>query len=152
VNARVVIAAGVLAAALLGARLMTPASGSPAAAPSPPAAPADDAPRGMVAFVEGAACPPGWAPAALAAGRLLVGTDEATAVGHAVGTPFDAVEDRGHPHALSAATVALPYKSISAADGGNQSGAASGAQALTGAVEAAPSGLPFIQLTACVSP
>jgi hypothetical protein len=114
--------------------------------------PADDAPRSMVAFVNGASCPPGWAPATIAAGRLLVGTDEATAIGHVVGEPFAALEDRMHTHALDGATIDLPYKSISAADGGNNNGAAAGAQALTGTVEDATSGLPYIQLTACVSP
>jgi hypothetical protein len=114
--------------------------------------PADEAPRAMVAFVNGPACPPGWAPATIAAGRLLVGTDEPTAIGHAVGEPFAAEEDRTHTHALDGATIDLPYKSISAADGSNNNGAAAGAQQLTGTVASATSGLPYIQLTACVSP
>lgn len=114
--------------------------------------PADEAPRGMVAFVDGPSCPSGWTPATIAMGRLLVGTDEATAIGHAVGEPLAALEDRSHTHTLAGATLDLPFKSISAADGGNNNGAAAGAQALTGNVQMASSALPFIQLTACVSP
>lgn len=114
--------------------------------------PVDEAPRGMVAFVNGPSCPPGWAPATIAAGRLLVGTDETTAIGHVIGEPFAALEDRMHTHALDGATIDLPYKSISAADGSNANGAAAGAQQLTGTVDDATSGLPYIQLTACVSP
>ncbi len=158
---RLAIAGAGLAVALFGLWTMTPPSRAeapgaaetanvPANTPAP--TPADDVPRGMVAFVDGAACPPGWAPATLAAGRLLVGTDQAGTVGHVVGTPLAALEDRGHGHGLTGANLALPYKSISAADGGNQAGAASGPQPLAGTVEDSASGLPFAQLTACVSP
>ena len=109
-------------------------------------------PRGMVAFTTGAGCPSGWAPAAVAAGRLLVGTDQLDVVGRTVGEPLAAEEDRVHGHGAGAATLALPYKSISAADGGNQQGAGAGAQPLTATVDGATSGLPFVQLTACVAP
>lgn len=144
------------AVAVCGAWAMTSsANSSPPAAASPapaPVAPADEAPRGMVAFVEGPSCPTGWTPATIAAGRVLVGTDQATAVGRVVGEPLAAEEDRTHEHALTGATLALPYKSISAADGGNNAGASSGPQPVTGTVAPATSGLPFVQLTACVSP
>jgi len=148
------------AVAVCGAWVMTPSahssshSSAHSSAPAAPApvAPADEAPRGMVAFVEGPSCPAGWAPATIASGRVLVGTDQATAVGRIVGEPLAAEEDRTHAHALTGATLALPYKSISAADGGNQNGAASGPQPVTGTVAPATSGLPFVQLTACVSP
>jgi hypothetical protein len=131
---------------------MTPGSSAAAPVATAAVAPADEAPRGMVAFVDGNACPDGWAPATIAFGRLLVGTDQMTAVGRTVGEPLTAEEDRAHDHALTGATLSLPYKSISAADGGNNAGAASGAQPLTGAVAAAPTGLPFVQLLTCVSP
>jgi hypothetical protein len=135
---------------------MAPVASAPVAsvhaAPSPSVVPADEAPRGMVAFVAGPSCPSGWAPATIAAGRLLVGTDQTMAVGRVVGEPLTPEEDRTHGHELTGAALSLPYKSISAADGGNQSGASSGAQPVTGTVDAATSGLPFAQLTACVAP
>lgn len=155
---RLAIAGSSVAMALCGLWIMTPASRAEAPltgetpSPAPVATPADDVPRGMVAFVDGGACPAGWAPATIAAGRLLVGTDVAGAVGHVVGTPLAALEDRGHGHPMTGANLALPYKSISAADGSNQNGASAGAQPLTGTVASAASGLPFAQLTACVSP
>jgi hypothetical protein len=139
------------AAALCGAWVMAPVA-SVHATPGIQVVPADDAPRGMVAFVDGPGCPTGWATATIAAGRLLVGTDQMTAVGRVVGEPLAAEEDRTHGHELTGATLALPYKSVSAGDGGNNSGASSGAQPVTGTVAAAPSGLPFAQLTACVAP
>ncbi len=124
--------------------------------PVPPAASAAvaaaEAPRGMVAFVAGAACPPGWQVSTLAAGRVLVGTDRAEAVGRVVGEPLGAEEDRAHVHALGVANLTLPARAIAGADGGNHNGAASGAQPLTGTTGAASSGLPFVQLPACVSP
>jgi MYXO-CTERM domain-containing protein len=113
---------------------------------------ADSAPRGMLAFTATDACPPGWVPATLATGRLLVGTDTAELVGRVVGTPLAALEDRAHGHALTTAALALPFKSISAADGGNQQGASAANHPLTGDAAPASTGLPFVQLTACVVP
>ena len=111
-----------------------------------------DAPAGMVAFFIGDACPSGWQPDAVGAGRLMIATDDVTVVGRTVGTPLAPEEDRTHGHAIDVTTVDLPYQSISAADGGNAQGAASGARPLAGEVAAAPSGLPFVQLTTCVKP
>src|SRR4051812_18361740 len=99
--------------------LLTGAAGSSEPARPPPAG---AVPRGMVAFVDGAACPPGWQVSTLAAGRLLIGTDRADTVGHAVGDPLAAEEDRAHLHAVGVATIALPAKSIAAADGSNDQG------------------------------
>lgn len=135
-----------------GAACVAIALGGEWAMSAPSVAPADEAPRGMVAFVEGSSCPTGWVPANIAAGRLLVGTDQMTAVGRVVGEPLTPEEDRAHDHTLTGAALSLPYKSISAADGSNNSGASSGAQPVTGTVAAATSGLPLVQLTACVSP
>src|SRR4051812_10927093 len=83
-------------------------------------APLDGAPKGAVAFFAGTSCPPGWVPAADAQGRLLAGVTEAEAVGVTVGDPLGDREDRAHQHAWSG-DVTLPYKSVSAADGPNQS-------------------------------
>jgi hypothetical protein len=121
---------------------------------APPAEPhgTGGAPRHMVAFVVGDECPTGWQTDALDAGRVMIGTADVAAVGRTVGTPLAAAEDRTHGHGVAGATMALPYKSISAGDGSNNQGAAAGDQPVTGSVDAATSGLPFVQLTACVSP
>ncbi len=108
----------------------------------------DGVPRGAVAFFAGDACPIGWAPADTAAGRLVVGVTDGTAVGRTVGAPLRDREDRTHTHALSA-TVSVPARSIAGADGPNRQGAAAGDQRVTGAAGAATSGLPFVQLRAC---
>jgi len=121
-----------------------------AAVPDEPGAPA--APRGMVTFFDGGGCPGGWQPDSLGAGRILVGATDVNVIGRTVGTPLAPEEDRAHGHGLAATTIELPYKSISAADGSNGSGAAAGAAAITGTVAPATSGLPFVQLTACVRP
>jgi hypothetical protein len=113
---------------------------------------ADRPPRGMVAFVTGDACPPGWQAETPAAGRLLVGAAQAGVIGRVVGTALEPEEDRAHVHAVASATIVLPYKSISAANGTNQQGAAATAQPVTGTASPATSGLPMVQLTTCVSP
>jgi hypothetical protein len=120
----------------------------------PPAAGDDgavDAPSGTVAFFSGVAgvCPQGWRVATEAAGRLLIGVQAADSVGKFVGTPLTNEEDRTHAHSFLA-TVALPYKSISAADGSNDQGAAAQTYTDSGMTQPASTGLPFIQLVACV--
>jgi hypothetical protein len=111
-----------------------------------------EVPRHMVAFVMGDDCPPGWEVDTLTPGRVIVGTDQMTAVGRVVGVALLPEEDRSHTHGVAGSTVSLAYKSISAADGGNNQGAAAGAQPVNGSITPASSGLPFVQLTACVSP
>jgi hypothetical protein len=113
--------------------------------------PDDAVPRGMVAYFTGAACPSGWNPADVATGRIEVAVTDPLAVGRTVGTPLGPAEDRVHHHPI-AATMSLPAKSISAADGNNNQGAASGDRTVGGTAGDAPSGLPFVQLTACVRP
>jgi hypothetical protein len=105
----------------------------------------------MVAFfMRGdGSCPQGFRPATEASGRLLVGVASGDAVGKQVGVPLANQEDRTHVHSYKAA-VDLPYKSVSAADGGNKQGAAAGKYQDSGMSEPATSGLPFIQLVACV--
>lgn len=113
--------------------------------------PAARAPAGLVALFSTPACPDGWQPAVVAAGRMMVGTMDPMAVGRPVGTALVDAEDRPHAHSIDT-VLALPTRSISAADGSNDSGAAAGTSGLTGAAMAASSGLPFVQLTACVRP
>jgi hypothetical protein len=112
-----------------------------------------DVPSGAVAFFarQDGSCPVGFRPAQETAGRLVVGVSGGDAVGKLVGTPLTNQEDRTHVHGFSAA-IELPYKSISAANGGNDQGAAAKKYMDSGTSEPAPSGLPFIQLIACVKP
>ena len=78
-----------------------------------------------------------------------MGAKSGDSVGKLVGAPLINEEDRAHQHAFTA-SVTLPYKSISALDGGNQQGAAAGMYMDSGTSAASSSGLPFIQLLACV--
>jgi hypothetical protein len=102
---------------------------------------------GTVAFFTGTACPPGWATADYATGRLAVGVTDGAAVRLVVGAPLNDQEDRVHAHHFSG-NATLSAKSIAAADGSNNQGAAAMTYALDGSAAGA-SGLPFIQLLAC---
>ncbi len=112
--------------------------------------PEDGVPAQLVAFFATgtSSCPPGWETSAEAAGRLVVGVEQAEEVGVQVGAPLTDQEDRKHQHAF-AASVDLPYKSVSAANGGNQDGARAGMQQWSGQTVPATTGLPFIQLPVC---
>lgn len=112
---------------------------------------ADEAPTGMVAFFDrtDGLCPEGWRVATEAAGRIPVGVNAGDFVGKLVGTALTNQEDRTHFHAYTA-SVELPYKSITAANGGNGQGAASQEYKVNGNSQAVTSGLPFVQLTTCV--
>ena len=110
----------------------------------------DGVPRGAVAFFgAGAMCPFGWLPADAVTGRMVVGVNDGTAVGRSVGTPLRDREDRTHTHALTG-TISVPSRSIAGADGLNNQGAGAGDHRVTGTANAATSGLPFVQLRACV--
>jgi hypothetical protein len=112
-----------------------------------------DVPSGAVTFFtrQDGRCPAGYRPAQEASGRLVVGVLGGDAVGKLVGTPLQNQEDRTHVHSFST-VIDLQYKSISAANGGNNQGAAAKKYSDSGVSEPAPSGLPFIQLVACVKP
>jgi hypothetical protein len=122
---------------LTGAR---PAAGDP---------PGDDgAPTGVVAFFAGGACPKGWTVAGNVQGRLVVGVTDGAGAGVQVGAPLGDREDRLHKHTYEG-TVALPYKSISGADG-STNGAAAMTYPVSGTAVGATSGLPFTQVQPCV--
>jgi|SRR5579883_238565 len=128
-----------LALAALAALLPAPAAGDSGG---------DGLPAGMVAFVDGGGCPTGWSVAGYASGRLVVGVTFGDQVGVTIGTPLADQEDRTHAHGYTA-MVDLPYKSISAADGSNDQGAAAMTYSWSDAVTPATTGLPFIQLAIC---
>jgi hypothetical protein len=111
----------------------------------------DGAPSGIVSFFVGETCPPGWQPAADAAGRLIVGVSDPAMVGLVAGTPLGDKEDRVHTHVWTG-TLNLGSKNVAGADGGNNQGAAARAYELSGFTGPAPSGLPFQQLLACEKP
>ena len=114
---------------------------------------AADAPSGTMAFFVGDAqvCPPGWRTATETQGRLVVAVTTGDTVGKQVGEALKSEEDRTHVHPF-ATKVELSYKALAAANGGNHQGAAAGAYTDSGTSEPATSGLPFIQLLACVKP
>jgi hypothetical protein len=111
---------------------------------------AEAAPPGIVLFSSEATCPEGLVPFEAGRGRLVVGSAGGD-VGVAVGVPLGDREDRVHRHEVPLA-LTLAGKSVSAADGGNDSGAAAGQQTSTLRTEAASSGLPFRQLLMCKKP
>lgn len=112
--------------------------------------PTDDGiPAGAVAFfLTSGACPTGWSAAPSAEGRLLIGTQAGKDVGVQVGAALMPEEDRVHVHSYYT-QVSLPYKSISAADGGNNQAAAAGTLSIPALTAPAATGLPFIQLVVC---
>ena len=134
---------GILATlGVLGTRLAT------AEAPGPV-----DAPSGTMAFFVGddQVCPPGWRTATETRGRLVVAVTTADTVGKQVGEALKSEEDRTHVHPFATA-VELTYKPLAAANGSNHQGAAAAPYTDSGTSEPAASGMPFIQLLACVKP
>lgn len=110
----------------------------------------DGIPAGTVAFFnDRAACPAGWNPASETEGRLVVAVTEPTAVGQVVGRPLGDRENRTHTHTVTG-TVTLTPRNVAGANGGNTQGARAGEYMVTGTASAAPSGLPFVQVRACV--
>jgi hypothetical protein len=135
------------AAAILGVFV---ASSSARHAASEPMA-SDGAPSGMVAFVAGGVCPPGWVHIYDVEGRVAVGTVATAEVGLTVGLPYADREVRVHHHDY-AGTIDLPKKNIAGANGGNESGAAANSYPIMGTTTDAHSGLPFVQMEGCVKP
>jgi hypothetical protein len=142
--------------ALVGAALGAFAwfgGGGRAQPPSAPAGPAadDGVPSGMVAFFAGGVCPAGWEPASGVAGRLVVGVPDGGGVGKQVGAPLSDQEDRTHGHLFSG-DVTLASKGVTALSGNWCSGANPATYTLPGSADVSPSGLPFIQMAACLKP
>lgn len=109
------------------------------------------APRGMIAFFTGGACPPGWEPAAEVEGRLIVGVTDPSQAGVGVGSALGDREDRAHHHTVTS-SAKLSSKDVIAFDGSNDDGAAAGTYSVSGAASAHASGHSFIQVQACVRP
>lgn len=109
----------------------------------------DGIPAGLVAYISGGTCPAGWTAASNVEGRIVVAVSDGKDVGVQVGTPLSDQEDRNHTHSYTG-ELELPPKSISAADGANLEGAQAQTYTISGTTNAGPSGLPFVQVTACV--
>lgn len=112
-----------------------------------------DVPSGTVAFFVGDdhGCPSGWRDATELRGRLAVAVVSADTVGKQVGRELTSEEDRTHVHPFTA-QVELPYKPLASLNGSNRQGAAAARYMSSGISEPAASGLPFVQLLACVKP
>lgn len=136
---------GVTGLAMALALLSRPRPGAAASEPD-----GDGAPAGTVAFFspEVRSCPVGWAPANHGTGRMLVAVTTPTEVGVQVGTALGDREDRRHQHSFLG-TVELPVKTISAANGGNNSAARAQRYGVQGDTDPSPTGLPFAQLFLC---
>ena len=84
-------------------------------------------------------------------GRAILLVNNSFQAGETFGFPLTDGEDRVHSHVISG-NFNLPSKEVSALGGSNTEGAHSGKQPLLGFVNVStqcPSGLPFVQLTAC---
>ncbi|APR78245.1 Hypothetical protein A7982_03592 [Minicystis rosea] len=111
----------------------------------------DGVPSGTVAFFAGGACPSGWQVSEKAQGRLVVGAVDGTTVGQQVGIPLADREDRVHNHDFFG-NVSLPGKGVAGASGGGNNGAKAMSYSVAGTSESVPTGLPFVQMQACVKP
>jgi hypothetical protein len=121
------------------------------AAPAPAAPKPDGAPSGLVTYFPGGKCPAGWNKATFLEGRLAVGVTDGAASGATVGAQLGDREDRQHTHDFSA-DVTLGSATVLALNGGNDDGAAAKTYTVTGTTTPSVSGLPFLQMQACVKP
>lgn len=109
----------------------------------------DGAPSGMVTFVGGGVCPPGWVHVSDIEGRAIVGTVTKEDVGIEVGTPFTDQENRVHKHQYMG-SVTLAPKPVGAPNGANGSVAEAGKYSIEGTTEESNGGLPFFQMEGCI--
>lgn len=110
----------------------------------------DGAPSGMVAFVRGGVCPPGWVPATDLEGRAVVGTVTKEDVGIDVGDPLGDGEVPAHHHDYTV-DVNLPAKFLLAANAGEPVTGA-GLYSITDVTDESDTELPFFQMEACIKP
>jgi hypothetical protein len=111
----------------------------------------DGAPSGMVTFVAGGVCPPGWQHASELEGRVIVGTVIREDVGIEVGSPFTDREERVHHHDYTV-DVNLPAKFLVASNGPEGTAASAKLYSVADVTDDNASELPFFQMEACVKP
>jgi hypothetical protein len=113
-------------------------------------APVGDAiPTGAVSYFDGSACPSGWGPHDPGAGRVAVPTLGSALGGAVSGTPLQSGEDRTHTHTLDASFDLPSFSYAGIAGEANHGVAGAGKVALSGSVDPASTGLPYVQLLAC---
>lgn len=111
----------------------------------------DGAPSGMVTFVGGGVCPPGWVHVTELEGRAIVGTVTKEDIGIDVGVPFTDQEERGHDHAYTG-SITLGPKPTGVPIGPNGNVAKSGTYMLEGTTTETSGALPFFQMEGCIKP
>lgn len=105
---------------------------------------------GFVGYFNGS-CPDGWSDFSPLQGRLALLVNNSFQAGEQFGLPLTDCEDRGHEHLLTG-SMEFDSKHVASTGGLNEHAAKSGQQPLLpwlNATAAAPSGYPFVQLTAC---
>ncbi len=119
----------------------------PDAAPQP--AVGDSLPLGAISFFATTTCPTGWTPFTSGEGRFIVPVVGTSAPGTIHGQPLASGEERSHGHTV-AATVEIDDTSyVGVAGGGNGGVAHAGTVSFATTTEAAPLGLPYVQLLVC---
>lgn len=110
---------------------------------------AQQAPAKMIMYTMKSSCPAGWKDADYLEGVLAVTTGDAQKVGFRNGwNTLGNREDRTHEHCCKG-SMDVPYYNMSAAAGPNYSGAGAGHYEIDVQLQAAPSGLPFLQMKVC---
>ncbi len=111
----------------------------------------DGAPSGMVTFVGGGVCPPGWVHMSDLEGRAVVGIVVKEDLGIEVGTPFTDREARIHHHDFTGEVMVGP-KPVSIPNGANGIVAEAGTYPIEGTTGDDDAGLPFFQMEGCMKP
>lgn len=111
----------------------------------------DGAPSGMVTFVGGGSCPPGWIHISDLEGKAIVGTVIKEDVGIDVGLPFTDREKRVHQHDYTV-DINLPAKFLFGSNGPNDTAALAKLYSVTDVTAESASEVPFFQMEACVKP
>jgi hypothetical protein len=112
--------------------------------------PSEQSADGFVGYFTGA-CPTGWSTFSSLEGRLALLFNDPYQAGQSVGWPLADGEDRAHSHILEG-SFDFDSKHVASLGGLNTHAAKRGPQPALGwlnSSETAPSGYPFLQLTAC---
>lgn len=109
-------------------------------------------PSGAILFANTPECPEVWVDEESTVGRFVLGQPSGVFVGSTHGTALEVGEDRTHDHAHALA-LDLPSLNIAGISGCcNGSAGQNGTYALSGEIDPASRGLPYIALRACTRP
>lgn len=109
----------------------------------------DALPAGAISFFNSGACPTGWTPFAEGAGRVLVPTVGADPALVATGEPLLDGEERMHGHGMNAEVDLNGVSYAGVAGEANHGVAAQQKTVISGAMDKASAGLPYVQLLVC---